>query len=59
MGETQGYLILPTLINLIVDNVVWDWRALTVKYKLVTHEGMGPTAGRCLRLFYDNNSMVG
>ena len=30
-GTTQGGLILPTLFNLIMDNVVRNWLALMVK----------------------------
>ena len=59
MGETLGGIIPPTLIDIIVDKVVRNWRTFTVKEKLVKHEGLGLAVGRCLGLFYANDSMVG
>ena len=50
---------MPTLFNIILDNVVQNWIALTVEDKLVAHEGMGITAGQCFGLFYAENGMVG
>ena len=39
--------------------MVRNWLALTVEDQLVAHEGMGLAVGRCLRLFYADNSLVG
>ena len=55
---TQGELISPTLFNLIVDNVVWKWLALTVEYQLVAQVGLGLALGRCLGIFYANDAVV-
>ena len=46
-GPTQGVIISPTLI-LIVDNLVWNWRALTVEEQLVTMDGLVLALSRCL-----------
>ena len=40
-GTTQGGLISPTLLNIIVDNVVQNWIALTVEDEMVANEGLG------------------
>ena len=50
---------MPTLYNLIVDNVVLNWPALTVEEKLVAYEGLGIAAGQCLELFYAGDRMMG
>ena len=57
-GTTQGGLILPTLFNFIVVNVVRNWRELTVEGQLVAHKGLVLTAGRCLVIFYPGDSVV-
>ena len=57
-GITQVGIILLTLFNLIVDNVVWNWIEMMVEYQLVTQEGLVLAVGRCLGLFYDNGSVV-
>ena len=56
---TQGYLISPTLFNLIIENMVHNCLVFIVEEKLFAHEGLGLTVGQCLGLFYTNNSMVG
>ena len=58
-GTTQGGLISPTLFNLIVENLVSNWLAVTVEDQLVTHEGLGPAVGRCLGLLYAYDGVVG
>ena len=58
-GTTQGGIISPTLIDLIVNNVVIYWLALTVEDQLVAHKGLGLAIGRCLRLFYSDDGVVG
>ena len=57
-GDMQGGLISPALFNLIVDNVVWNWLALTVEDQMITQEGLGLAVGRCLGIFYAENSVV-
>ena len=54
----QGGLISPALFNLIVDNVVWNWLVLTVEDQMITQEGLGLAVGRCLGIFYGENSVV-
>ena len=34
------------------------WLALTVEYQLVAQEVLGLAAGRCLEIFYSENSVV-
>ena len=46
---------MPTLFNMVVDNVVRIWIAFIVEEKLVAHEGLGLAVGRCLELFYADN----
>ena len=58
-GTTQGGLILPTLFNLIVDNVVPNWLVLVVEDQMVTQEGLGVAVGRYMRIFYIYNGVVG
>ena len=50
---------MPTLFNLIVDNVVRKCLALTVEDQLVSKEGLGLALGRCLGLFYAKARVVG
>ena len=45
---TQGSLVSLTLFNVVVDNVVITWMAMTVKYHRVAHYGLGETARWCL-----------
>ena len=57
-GTNQGGLVSPTLFNLIVDNVVQNWLALTVEYQLVSQEVLVLAVGRCMGLFYDDDGVV-
>ena len=58
-GTTQGGIILPTLFNFIIENVVTNWLAMTVEDQLVAHEGLGLAAGRYMGLFYTDYGVVG
>ena len=58
-GTTQGGLVSTTLFNVMVDNVIKNWMAMTVEERRVAHDGMGETVGRCLEVFYAENGMVG
>ena len=49
-GTTQGGLILPTLFNQIVDNMVQRWLAMMVEDQRVSQEGLGLAVGICLGL---------
>ena len=57
-GTNQGGLISHTLLNLIVENVVRNWLALTVEDQLVAQEGLVLGLGRCLGLFFSDNRVV-
>ena len=58
-GTIQGGIILPTLFNIVVDNVVWNLRTFMVEDELVAYDVLGLVIGRCLGLFYANHGMVG
>ena len=55
---TQGRRISLTLFNVVVDNVIKTWLAMTIKDQRVPHDGLGETIGRCLGVLYSDNSMV-
>ena len=54
----QGGLISPTIFKLVVDNVVWTWLVMTVKYQTVAQESLGLNVGRFLVVFYTDNGMI-
>ena len=54
----QGGLISPTIFKLVVDNVVWTWLAMTVKYQTMAQEILGLNVGRFLVVFYTDNGMI-
>ena len=54
----QGGIISPNLFNVVVDNVVRTWLAMTVKYQTVVQEGLSLNLGRFLGVFYIDNDMV-
>ena len=56
---TQGGLVLPTLFNMVVNNVVQTWPTMTVKYQAVSHEGLCLNLGRCLEVFCADNVIIG
>ena len=44
-GTTQGGLVSLTLSNVLVDNVIRIWLAMTVQDHRVAHDGLGETIG--------------
>ena len=58
-GTAQGSLVSPMLFNVVVDNVIRTWLAMTAEDHRVDHYGLVDTSGRYLRLFYANYGMVG
>ena len=59
MVTNKGELILSTLFIIIVDNVVRNWIALTVEDQLVAQEVLGLELGRCIKISYTDNGVVG
>ena len=49
----------PTLFNVVVDNSIRTWQALTVEDQRVDHERLVETAGWFLGVFYADDGMVG
>ena len=58
-GTTQGGIVSPTLFNVVVDNFIRTWLAMTVEDQRVAYDGLGETVGRCLGAFYADDGMVG
>ena len=58
-GKTQGSLVSPTLLNMVVENIIRTWLAMTVEDQRVDHNGMGEAVGWCLGVFYADDGMVG
>ena len=48
---TEGDLVSPTLINMVVENVIWKWLAMIVEDQRVAHYGLGEAVGGCLGFF--------
>ena len=44
-GTTQGSLVSLTLFNVVVDNFIQAWFAMTVEEQRVAHNGLGETVG--------------
>ena len=57
-GTTQGELVSPKLFNVVVDNFIQTWLAMTVEDQRLDHDGLGDTVGRCLEVFYADDGMV-
>ena len=49
---------MPTLFNLIVNNVVMNWLAMTVEDQPVAHETLVLVVGSCMGLFHVDYRMV-
>ena len=47
------------LFNVVVDNVIRTWLAMTVEDQMVDHERLEETVGKCLGIFYADDGMVG
>ena len=45
-GTTQGGLVFLTLFNVVVDNVIRTWLAMTVEDQRVDHDRLGEIVGR-------------
>ena len=58
-GTMQGGLVSKTIFNVLVENFIRIWLAMTVDDQRVDHNGMGETSGRCLGVFYANEGMMG
>ena len=57
-GMTKGGLALTTLFNVAVDSVICHWLSLTVEENSATHDGIGMVVGRCIGMFYADDSMI-
>ena len=55
----QGGLISPALFQVVVDNFIQTWLAMTVENHRVAHDGMGDSVSSCLGVFYAGKSVVG
>ena len=49
----------PALFNAVVDNAIRKVLAMTVEEQRVAYNGLGEAVGRCLWVFYSDDSMVG
>ena len=58
-STTQDGLVSPTLLNVVVDNVIRTCLAMTLEDKRVAHDRLGNTVGRCLGFFNADDGMVG
>ena len=59
MGTTQVGIVSPMMFNLVVDNVIRTWLAMTVKYQRLEHDSLGDIVGQCLGFSYAEDEMVG
>ena len=59
MCTTQGGIFTPTLFNVVVDNIIRTWLAMTVEDQRVSHDTLGETIGRLLGLFYSYDCIAG
>ena len=57
--KPQGGLILSTLFNMVVENVLHNYLSMTIKDKLFAHDGLGLTLGRCMGMFDADEVLVG
>ena len=51
-GTTQGGLVSPMILNMVADNIIRTWMAVTVEDERVDNDGLGETARRCLGVFW-------
>ena len=58
-GKTQGGIMSPTLFNVVVDNVIRTWMAMTVEYQWVAQYGLGVNVGLCVGVFRADDGRVG
>ena len=45
-GYNAGHTCIPNDVNVVVDNVIRTWLAITVEYQRMDHDGLGETFGR-------------
>ena len=57
-GMTQGGLVSPTLFNVVVENIVKIWFAMTAEDQRVDHDWLGGAVSRCLGVCYLNDGTV-
>ena len=57
--KTQGGLISPTLFNVVVDDLVGKWLAMTAEDQAVAQEGLVLNVRTCMVLLYSDYSMIG
>ena len=58
-GEiTQDSLVLPTLLIVVVNNIIRTWLYMTVESYRVANNRIGETVGHCLEVFYIYYGMV-
>ena len=58
-GTTQGGLVSPTLLNLVLDNVIRTCLTMALEDQRVDHDEFGDTVRQCLGVFYADDGMVG
>ena len=56
-GTSQGGLLSQTLFNVVGDNFIRTWLAMTVEDQRVDHDGLGETVRRCLGVSYTGDGM--
>ena len=49
----------PTLFNVVMDNFIRTWMAMTAEYHRVVRDGFGEAVGGCLGVFYINDGIIG
>ena len=47
------------MFNVVVENFIRTWLAMTVEDQRVAHDGLRETLGRCLGVFYADDGMFG
>ena len=46
--KMKGRIVSPTLFNVVVNNIIRTWMAMTVEDQRVVHDCLRETVGRCL-----------
>ena len=58
-GTMQGGLISPTIFNVVVENVMRTWLAMTLEDHRMAHDRMGEGVGQRLGVLYADDCMFG